>query len=217
MIRTRLKRILFLWMLVLQGCLGTSEVLPHDEDPSKRGGAWLASKRFNPGRLKPPTKAPASDGRHEPASAGKAGKAGEAPARSLGPSFKLGESDGGPGVWEKAPKRPKGAGYQHEVKGAPEGVEYAVPVPGSKPDKVLFDGYKNHKLLDAKDWSRWPPEDEIFWQAGLMKDARRQLSAANGTRIEWHFPSKDKADAVRAFLQDNGIQGIDVVLTPKKK
>ena len=96
-----------LGVLVLQGCLGTSEVLPHGGDPSKSGGAWLASKRLNPGRLKPPAKASAPERRDEPASAGKAGKAGETPARSSGPSFKLGESDGGPGVWEKAPTRPK--------------------------------------------------------------------------------------------------------------
>ena len=217
MIRTRHKRILFLWILVLQGCLGTSEVLPHDEDQSKRGGAWLASKRFNPGRLKPPTKAPASDGRHEPASAGKAGKPEETPARSSGPSFKLGESDGGPGVWEKAPARPKGAGYQQEVTGAPEEVEYAVPAPGSKSGKVLFDGYKDKKLLDTKDWSRWPPEDEKFWRDGLLDDAKRQVSAAKGTRIEWHLPGKDKADAIRALFKANGIEGIDIVVTPKKK
>jgi hypothetical protein len=34
-------------------------------------------------------------------------------------------------------------------------VEYAVPA-STKSGKVLFDGYRNDRLLDAKDWEEWP-------------------------------------------------------------
>ncbi|HEX8698019.1 MAG TPA: Tox-REase-5 domain-containing protein [Myxococcaceae bacterium] len=131
------------------------------------------------------------------------------------PSYKLGESDGGPGQWEKAPVRPKGVGYQKDVTGAPEGVEYAVPARTSS-GKVLFDGYKDGKLLDAKDWEQWPPVNAEFWQQGVLADVERQLSAARGTPIEWHLPNEDKAKAVRQFLENEGIKGIDVKVTRKK-
>jgi hypothetical protein len=127
----------------------------------------------------------------------------------------LGESDGGPGLWEKAPVRPKGAGYQKEVTGAPEGVEYAVPA-RTPSGKVLFDGYKDGKLLDAKDWEEWPPANTEFWQRGVLEDARRQLEAAPGTPIEWHFPNEDKARAVRRLFVNSGIRGIDITVTRKK-
>jgi hypothetical protein len=127
----------------------------------------------------------------------------------------LGESDGGPGQWEKAPVRPKGVGYQKEITGAPEGVEYAVPA-RTPSGKVLFDGYKHGKLLDAKDWEQWPPADAKFWRQGVLEDAQRQLSAARGTPIEWHFPNEDKARAVRKLFDDAGISGIDIKVTQKK-
>jgi hypothetical protein len=132
------------------------------------------------------------------------------------PSYKLGESDGGPGQWEKAPVRPKGSGYQHDITGAPEGVEYAVPAP-TKSGKVLFDGYRNGRLLDAKDWEEWPPANKNFWREGVLADARKQIAAAKGTPIEWHFSSKDKANAVSELFQDSGILEIEVKVTRKAK
>ena len=136
-------------------------------------------------------------------------------ARSVEPSYKLGESDGGPGLWEKAPLRPKGAGYQKEITGAPEGVEYAVPA-RTPSGKVLFDGYRDGKLLDAKDWEQWPPANEKFWRQGLLEDAENQLGATRGTPIEWHFPNEEKAQVVRKLLKEEGIGGIDVKVTRKK-
>jgi hypothetical protein len=127
----------------------------------------------------------------------------------------LGESDGGPGLWEKAPLRPKGADYQKEITGAPEGVEYAVPA-RTPSGKVLFDGYKDGKLLDAKDWEQWPPANAKFWRQGVLEDAENQLGAARGTLIEWHFPNEEKAQVVRKLLEEEGIGGIDVKVTRKK-
>jgi hypothetical protein len=128
----------------------------------------------------------------------------------------LGESDGGLGQWEKAPVRPKGAGYQSEITGAPAGVEYAVPA-RTPSGKVVFDGYRDGKLLDAKDWEQWPPADATFWQQSVREDARRQIEAARGTPIEWHFPSEDKAQAVRKLFVNTGVTGIDVKVTRKRE
>jgi hypothetical protein len=95
-------------------------------------------------------------------------------------------------------------------------VEYAVPA-RTPSGKVLFDGYKNGKLLDAKDWTEWPPVDKDFWQKGVLDDAVKQLEAAKGTPIEWHFPSEGKAKAVLELFRDRGIEGIDVKVTRKKQ
>ena len=52
------------------------------------------------------------------------------PAPEVVPSFKLGESDGGPGTWVRSPKYPAhlpdAAKYQQQATGAPEGMEYRV-------------------------------------------------------------------------------------------
>jgi hypothetical protein len=112
--------------------------------------------------------------------------------------------------------RAKGSGYQHQVTGAPEGVEYAVPS-STKSGKVLFDGYRNGRLLDAKDWEEWPPANKKFWQEGVLADARKQLEAARGTPIEWHFPSEDKASAVLELFQSRGIREIEVKISRKAK
>ncbi len=136
------------------------------------------------------------------------------PAKSANPSYQLGASDAGPGQWSVSPKRSKGAAYQQQVTGAAPGVEYAVPAE-TPSGKVLFDGYKDGKLLDAKDWSRWPPTDKKFWHQGVVDEATKQVEAANGTPIEWHFPVQEKADIVRELLKTHDIQGIEVVVTPK--
>jgi hypothetical protein len=43
------------------------------------------------------------------------------PVRPPKPSYRVGESDGGPGQWVKAPKRNKGVEYQRQVTEAPRG------------------------------------------------------------------------------------------------
>jgi hypothetical protein len=221
MTQVRSLKSLVVWVL-LQGCAVTGNVAPHDRNQDSTRGLLLVGKRFKPGKPKPPPQPPkppstnpGPTGTSESARTDGLGKPARPPARSAEPSYKLGESDGGPGQWEKAPARPKGAGYQREVTGAPEGVEYAVPA-ATKSGKVMFDGYKGGKLQDAKDWSRWPPENENFWQESLLEEAQRQINAARGTPIEWHLPSGDKANAVRALLRRNGIEGIDVKVTQKK-
>lgn len=136
---------------------------------------------------------------------------------SKAPSYRVGESDGGPGKWAESGKRPKGEDYQEQITGAPRGTEYEVPAETPK-GKVMFDGYKDGKLLDAKDWSGYPPanhEKYPFWQHGQLSDARKQLEAAKGTPIEWHFSNQENANIVRQLFQNNDIEGIVVKYTPK--
>ena len=204
-----------LWLLawvLLTACATPPERALAGGVPDASERVLLGGKRFKPGKSKSTTQPskPAGTG-----STAAAPRESQRAVRVTAPSYKLGESDGGPGQWEKAPIRPKGAGYQKEVTGAPEGVEYAVPARGPT-GKVLFDGYKDGKLLDAKDWEQWPPADTEFWQRGVREDALRQLDAARGTPIEWHFPNEDKARTVREFLKQEAINGIDVKVTRKK-
>jgi len=147
-----------------------------------------------------------------------------------GPSFKHGQSDGGPGVWGK-PTTPRSsattqrsAAYQQKVTGAPPGTEYKVPLKSRKSGYVDFDGYdpKRNTLLDAKDYTDWPPPSPpkpafLRQEAikGIVKEARAQVAAANGTPIEWHVPTEAKAEELTDILADNDIVGIRVVETPK--
>ncbi len=199
--------LLGLWLF--QACAVPPEIVPSGGAAGTPDRVWLSGKRFKPGKTKPaaqPSKPPGTTS---------AANGSPASVRGIGPSYKLGESDGGPGQWEKAPVRPKGASYQKDVTGAPEGVEYAVPAQ-TPSGKVLFDGYKDRKLLDAKDWEQWPPANATFWRQGVLDDAEKQLRAARGTPIEWHFPNEEKAQAVRQLLEDENIGGIDVKVTQKK-
>jgi hypothetical protein len=134
-------------------------------------------------------------------------------------NYTIGSSDGGPGVWANTPIPFKGAEYQQWVTGAPQGTEYIV-------EGVKFDGYDPERdvLIDAKDWDNpanpWPARDSSgayqIWALDSVKaEARRQLAAANGTAIEWHFPTPEKAEEAQAILDRAGIKGITAVVTPK--
>ena len=124
----------------------------------------------------------------------------------------LGKTDGGPGKWDLSPKRTKGVDYQEQVTGVQRGVEYNV-------NGRLFDGYdpKRNVLLDAKDFNSWPI-DKPFSKASVLKEASGQVDDVLGTgaKIEWQVATKDKADLVRMWLQDNPkTRGIKVVHIPK--
>jgi hypothetical protein len=132
-------------------------------------------------------------------------------ARSLRTQGELqGKSEGGPGTWGKAPTRTRGQEYQEQITGVERGTEYNV-------NDVWFDGYDANRnvLLDAKDWSGYPPPGTRFWENGVLTDAQRQLGAAGGTPIEWVFSNQSGADAVAGLLNRNGITGIITKVVPK--
>jgi hypothetical protein len=128
----------------------------------------------------------------------------------------------GPGEW--TPKREhmpgKSQRYQSQVTGAPEGWVYRVRTgPGPK-DFVDFDGFKNGALKEIKG----PGYRELLekmhgkdWFKGLdsmVKQAARQLDAARGTPIQWHFAEKEVADAVRQLFKTEGLEAIEVLYSP---
>lgn len=78
---------------------------------------------------------------------------------------------------------------------------------------VKFDGLRGQTLIDAKGYYEYLLS-RGFAQEGLLQQAKRQIQAANGLGIEWHFAEKGAADAVRGLLEKNGIKGIEVFHTP---
>jgi len=136
----------------------------------------------------------------------------------LKPTCEVGQSDGGPGKWTQAPKRTQGIAYQERVTGAPRGIEYEVPA-NTPSGKILFDGYDPERkvLLDAKDWTKWPPLDEDFAVRSVLSEARKQAAVSRATHmpVEWHLPSAEKANQLATLFDQEGIREVKVVLTPK--
>ena len=138
------------------------------------------------------------------------------------PSYKHGESDGGPGAWGYNHTPAKGADYQHQVTGAPRHTEYIVKTDLMPSGQKAFDGYdpKRDVLLDAKDWNDWPPLDRDFGINKVVKDAKKSSDVAKqtGKKLEWHVPTeakKQQLDELFKSRSDLGID-IDVVVTPKQ-
>lgn len=127
----------------------------------------------------------------------------------------IGTSEGGPGLWQKSPRRNGGESYQEQITSVQRGLEYAVTPPGGgKP--VHFDGYNAERraLLDAKDWKNYPPDGVEFWKQGTIDEAMKQIRAANGMPVEWHFSSSKGFDAVQTLFSGREVTGIRLVLTP---
>ncbi|MCC6539465.1 MAG: hypothetical protein IT162_18075 [Bryobacterales bacterium] len=139
------------------------------------------------------------------------------------PSFAPGQSDGGPGKWgpPETGRNALGVDYQKQITGAPPGTEYKVPLSTRKGGVVDFDGFDPNRgvLLDAKDFNKWPPDSPPFLRNkaidDLAKEAQDQLRAAQGTPIEWHVSTAQKAQEVADILADRGLDGIRVIHTPK--
>ena len=69
--------------------------------------------------------------------------------------------------------------------------------------QVLQEAKGRYAFILKKGWA----------QDGLLKQARCQLKAADGLKIEWHFGEKEAADAVKTLFEKEGIKGIDVFHT----
>ena len=104
------------------------------------------------------------------------------------------------------------AAYQARVCNAAKGKGYYVK-------GVQFDGYEGGKLLDAKYYpegsgmARSLERDNYFVGNKLADQARRQLTAAAGTKVEWRVASEGAANKIRQLFSVNGIP-IDVVFVP---
>jgi hypothetical protein len=131
-------------------------------------------------------------------------------------------SPSGPGQWvQKAENMPtESLRYQSHLTGAPAGWVYRVRTGPGPRDFVDFDGFKDGVLLEAKGPGYKALLEKMHgkkWFKGLdemLEQAERQLRAANGTPIQWHFAEREVADIVRKLLQENEFDTIKVVHTP---
>ena len=122
----------------------------------------------------------------------------------------------GPGKWQPAKETmsDRAARYQDQVSGRAGGAgKEAYVVNG-----VKFDGYETGKLVDAKGpgYAGKLGQEWYNGNEALIDQARRQVEAAEGTPIEWHFAEKEAADTARGMLQKENITGIDVIYQPPK-
>ncbi|WP_437293714.1 Tox-REase-5 domain-containing protein [Sorangium sp. So ce426] len=85
---------------------------------------------------------------------------------------------------------------------------------------MKFDGIVNGVLQEAKG-----PGYAAFvrngtfqpWFQGaeaLVSQAQRQVTAAGGAPIQWHFAEEAAANATRTLFNREGIKGIQVLFTP---
>jgi hypothetical protein len=100
------------------------------------------------------------------------------------------------------------------LRGALASAEATVPVLSLSAEGVLQEakgpGYAN-KFLDNLSPKRW------FKSSGakaLVEQAGRQFRAEKGFPIRWHVAEEKTAQAIRRLLNDNDIEGIEVVFTP---
>lgn len=108
----------------------------------------------------------------------------------------------------------RAAVYQEQITGVPAGAVYLV-------NGVKFDGFADGKLLDAKaeGYEKFLNKNGEFqsWYRGangLLEEARRQTTAAEGTPIVWHVAEEKAATAIQNLLKGK-FDEITVVHTPK--
>jgi YD repeat-containing protein len=130
-----------------------------------------------------------------------------------GPSYIIGESDGGPGTWgynwQGYPKDPDDAAFQQSATGAPAGVEYGVDTTLMSSGIKWFDGYdpSTNYLIDAKNFFNWPNPDLPFSMASVTADMIQSDAIAGqlGTMVEFRVASQAKADLLTSIAQQNNL------------
>jgi len=130
---------------------------------------------------------------------------------------------GGPGKWVRATEYMESPArrYQSQITGAPEGWVYRVFYGPGPDDYVDFDGFVNGVLREAKgpgylDFFKkgGRPEEWFRGAQAMLKQAERQLKAANGVPVEWHFAEREVADAMRKAFNSKRLDEIKVVHSP---
>ncbi|QRK10799.1 hypothetical protein JQX13_12435 [Archangium violaceum] len=127
----------------------------------------------------------------------------------------------GPGQWIQKTEHmsDEAKRFQSEMTGAPEGWVYRVRTgPGPK-DYVHFDGFKDGVLIEVKG----PGYKKLLekmqgkqWFEGveeMLEQAERQVKAARGTPIQWHFAEREVADFMRELLKQQNSGSIKVIHT----
>lgn len=138
-------------------------------------------------------------------------------AASKTPRAGSSQRSGQPGAWRGTMQGGRNmsaadSAYQRRVTGRSAAKGYFV-------DDVEFDGFKNGKLLDAKNFTevgRFMKDERYrLWYKGqdLLTQAKNQVRVADGFPIEWHVPS-DGAKALLDQMMKTHNLPITVVLTP---
>ena len=192
--------------------------------PAGQAGAEPAPTRDNrdietqlgfPPRVKPSTQAKAGSGPAELA----------LPTPRL-PSYRVGESDGGPGQWVGDSKRypksnPNAAAYQQLSTGAPQGTEYKVTGVSKSlmpSGEKYFDGYdpETRNLIDAKNYVDWPKESFKPSVDQVAKELRTEskVAADFGSTLEIRVATPEKAKALQNIIEEKGIPNTVVKAWP---
>lgn len=138
----------------------------------------------------------------------------------------FGDADNGDGFWASRDRNPSPTWrneswlrYQEQVTGTRRGHEYVVPHTDPDVPDVEFDGWDSSRqtYLEAKNgYDSFLSSDRTeLTPSGterLLAEARRQVAAARGKDIEWHFSNEEVADAARDAFEDAGLD-IEVVHT----
>ena len=123
------------------------------------------------------------------------------------------------GKWENVNEAmsPDAAAYQELVTGKEPGLAYVL-------NNVKFAGVTNSGvLLDAKaNYSQFIGKKGIFKSfftgaSSLVAQAKRQIKAAKGASIEWHFKEEKALNAVREFFLEKSpgvLDHITLIHTP---
>lgn len=136
--------------------------------------------------------------------------------------------DRGDGKWKAknpatyAYPQEMGARYQEQISGVRRGKEYEVPLDELKGKPVEFDGWDSAKqtFIETK-WGYRGPRfyDEATGELTSLATKRwvdqatRQLDAARGKPLVWHFADPDVAKAAGKMFRDRGLD-IKVIHTP---
>ena len=108
----------------------------------------------------------------------------------------------------------RSAEYQTKITGLPVGQAHEL-------NGVKFDGFKDGILLEAKGpgYANFVKDGKFatWWEEtglkGLLEQARRQQTAAQGRRIQWHFAEEEPARLIKELFKKRTIN-IEVVVTP---
>jgi hypothetical protein len=123
---------------------------------------------------------------------------------------------GGPGEWGLANESWNSAEaftYQEQISGESADLAYRI-------GDVKFDGYSNGVLQEAKgEGYAWAVKNGQFIEnyrgaQGIVDQAERQVTAANGTPITWSVAEEPVVSAIDNLFTTNGITGINVVYVP---
>ena len=142
----------------------------------------------------------------------------------------LGDADNSDGFWASRDRNPapnwqneSWLRYQEQVTGTVRGEEYVVPYPKKGVPDVEFDGWDagRQTYLEAKNgyegYLSKSSKGELTPSAKteFATEARRQVAAAGGKAVEWHFSNPDVAKAARRAFRDEGLD-IRVVYEKQK-